>query len=96
VTTLHTLDPNGRTVVLSSSRWEHIIDRGAGHPEMTGLQAEVLEAVRAPDRRQLGHEPNENWFYRAGVGPSQWIKVVVIYEAGRGSIITAFPRRTYP
>jgi hypothetical protein len=43
-----------------------------------------------------GHEENEGWFYKADVGPSRWIKVVVIYEAGRGSIITAFPLRSYP
>lgn len=63
---------------------------------MTKLQFDVLEAVRIPDRRRAGHEPNEEWFYREGVGPSRWIKVVVIYEADRGSVITAFPRRAFP
>jgi hypothetical protein len=72
------------------------VDLETGHPEMAALQVEVLEAVRAPDCRCLGHEANESWFYRAQVGPSRWIKVVVIYEAGCGSIITAFPRRGYP
>jgi hypothetical protein len=96
MTTRRTLDPDGRSVFLSASRWEHIVDRGSGHPEMTGLETEILAAVRAPDRRRPGHEPNERWFYRAGVGPSQWIKVVVIYEEECGSIVTAFPRRSYP
>jgi hypothetical protein len=96
VATQHILDPDGRPVVLTPSRWEHIVDKETGHPEMASLQAEVLKAVRAPDSRCLGHEANESWFYRAGAGPSRWIKVVVIYEAGRGSIITAFPRRAYP
>jgi hypothetical protein len=90
------LDPAGRPVVLESSRWAHIIDRSSGHPEMATLETEILEAVRAPDRFRVGHEPNEGWFYRADVGPSQWIKVVVIYEKDCGSIITAFPRRAYP
>lgn len=96
MTTRRTLDPDGRLVVLSASRWEHIVDPTSGHPEMTALEIEILAAVRAPDRRRLGHEPNESWFYRADVGPSQWIKVVVVYEGEYGSIITAFPRRFYP
>lgn len=94
--TRQTHDPDGRPVLLSASRWEHIVDRAFGHPEMATLEAEVLAAVRAPDRRRPGHEPNEVWFYRAGAGPSRWIKVVVIYEGSYGSIITAFPRRAYP
>lgn len=63
---------------------------------MAKLQFDVLKAVRTPDRRCIGHESNEEWFYREGVGPSRWIKVVVIYEADRGSVITAFPRRSFP
>jgi len=52
--------------------------------------------MRDPDKFRIGHEPNERWFYRAGTGPSWWIKVVVVYEEERGSIITAFPRRAFP
>lgn len=91
-----THDPDGRIVILSPQRWRHIADKDFGHPEMGDLRQEVLEAVRAHDLRRRGREANETWFYRANVGPSRWIKVVVIYEAGRGSIITAFPRRSYP
>lgn len=90
------LDPDGRPVTLSRARWEHIADRDSGHPEMTSLREEILRAVAGPDRRMRGHESNEEWFYRGNVGPSRWIKIVVIYEAGRGSIITAFPRRAFP
>lgn len=91
-----TRDPDGRPVVLTRSRWEHIVNRDFGHPEMAGLRDDVLEAVRTPHRYRVGHEPNEGWFYREGVGPSRWIKVVVIYEAGGGSIITAFPGGAFP
>ncbi len=90
------LDFNGRPVALNFTRWKHIVDRESGHPEMAGLRGEVLLAIQKPDRHMPGHEPNEEWFYRSNVGPSTWIKVVVIYEAGHGSIITAFPRRAFP
>jgi hypothetical protein len=63
---------------------------------MSGLQAEVMHAVEAPDRRRDGHESNEKWFYLRGPGPSGWIKTVVVFDRQRGRIITAFPRRAFP
>jgi hypothetical protein len=36
------------------------------------------------------------WFYAAGVGPSRWLKVVVVYEGQRGFIVTAHARRSFP
>jgi hypothetical protein len=86
-------DPDGQRVELLQADWTHII---SAHPEMSGLQTEVLRAVAAPDRRRVGHEPNEKWFYLRGAGPSSWIKAVVVFDQQRGRIITAFPRRTFP
>jgi hypothetical protein len=93
-----TTDPDGRLVELTKERWNHIIDppEGAGHPELEGLENEVLEAVTEPDRRLPGTEPGEEWFYRAEVGPSRWLKVVVIYEEQRGFIVAAHGRRSMP
>jgi hypothetical protein len=90
-----TRDPDGRRVVLTQERWEHIIEPD-GHPELSPYQNEIVEAVRAPDRRLEGWEPNEEWFYLGHVGPSRWLKAVVIYEGVEGRIITAFPRRAFP
>jgi hypothetical protein len=89
------LDPNGRRVELTAERWMHIIDR-AHHPELTDLQAEVMRAVYEPTEARPGREPDEVWFYLRGVGPSRWLKVVVVFGADRGYIITAFPRRRLP
>lgn len=63
---------------------------------MVPFHAEILRAIRAPNQRHPGREPNEEWFYLNNVGPSRWIKVVVVYEDGCGRIITAFPRRAFP
>jgi hypothetical protein len=93
VTVLATVTaPDGRPVELTAERWEHITD---GHPEMLGLQADVLRAVDAPDQRREFDEA-EHWFYLEGVGPSQWLKVVVVFDGGRGFIATAHARRRFP
>lgn len=90
------IDPNGRRVELDQERWQHITDPHDGHPELAALQTQVLHAVEAPDRHRPGHAPNEEWFYLAGAGPSRWLKVVVVFQAENGRIITAFPRRAFP
>jgi hypothetical protein len=86
-------DPLGRTVLLTHERWTHIATR---HPEISELEADVLEAVRAPDTTMPGRQPNEAWNYRQTAAPSTWLKVVVAYVEGRGHIVTAFARRTMP
>jgi hypothetical protein len=58
---------------------------------------DVLRAVAAPTETAAGREPDEEWYYLAGAGPSRWLKVVVVFESfERGRIITAFPRRRKP
>jgi hypothetical protein len=91
-------DPDGRVVELTEERWRHIIGPpgGAGHPELAGLEKEVLQAVEDPDRRAMRWAPNDEWFYLAGAGPRRWLKVVVIYEGQRGFIVTAYARRSFP
>jgi len=88
-----TRDPDGRTVILTTERWEHVI---FGHPYVGVTPEEVIEAVARPDARVVGRGYGEEWFYRAGLGPSMWLRVVVHYEHDRGLIRTAFPRRAYP
>ena len=87
------VDPDGRTVRLSEERWLHIVDR---HEELETLRADVLRTIERPDLRIPGRYGHEEWFYTRHVGPSRWLKVVVHYEGGRGSIHTAFPRRSFP
>jgi hypothetical protein len=88
------VDPDGRTVELTEERWRHITD---GHPELARLRDEVLGTIRTPSRRQPRPTLGEEWFYREGVGPSRWLKVVVRYESiERGWIATAFARRRMP
>lgn len=80
--------------MLASERWKHIID---GHPELDGHEDEIVRAIETPSEMAPGRAPDEEWFYLRGAGPSRWLKVVVVFDsAGRGRIITAFPRRRKP
>jgi hypothetical protein len=88
-----TIDPDGRRVLLTAARWQHIVER---RPLFDSALHEILAAVTYPCARRPGHRSNEEWFYGAGFGPTRWVRVVVHYEASLGSITTAFPRRDLP
>ncbi len=87
-------DRRGREVILAEERWSHIRER---HPELdeewvlAGLRRELVEPYEIhywPDR-------NEEWHYLKKVGPSRWLKVVVVWDdPEHGRIITMFPRRS--
>jgi hypothetical protein len=87
------MDPDGRRVVLSFSRWRHIVDK---HGELVGHRDAVLGAVSYPDERLPGRVAHEEWFYGQTSRPTGWIRVVVHYEGDRCLIVTAFPRRLVP
>jgi hypothetical protein len=87
-------DREGREVLLSPERWRHVV---SGHPEIEIYEQEVRRAVESPTAVLPGREAAEEWLYLEGVGPSRWLKVVVVFDnEDRGRIITAFARRRKP
>ena len=87
-------DHQGREVLLSDERWRHIV---SAHPEIEIYKEEVCRSVESPTTTLAGREPDEEWLYLEGVGPSRWLKVVVVFDSeGSGRIITAFARRRKP
>jgi hypothetical protein len=88
-----TIDPDGRQVVLPFDAWLHILE---AHPDVALDQHQILLIVEAPERRLPGREAREEWFYRSGMGPSRWVKVVVHFGESEGRIVTAFARRKVP
>jgi hypothetical protein len=87
-------DREGREVLLSPERWQHIV---SGHPEIEVYEQEVSRTVESPTAVLSGRDPDEEWLYLEGAGPSRWLKVVVVFDSGeRGRIITAFARRRKP
>jgi len=88
-----TVDSDGRRVSMPFEAWRHIVE---AHPELILDQLQLLRIVEAPEHRITGRETGEECFYRSGLGPSRWVKVVVHFERHRGNIVTAFPRRRFP
>lgn len=78
---------------LTAERWGHITAPDS-HPELASHRDAILRAVSEPDVRRPGREPNEEWFFLAGIGPSRWLQVVVAYGESRGWVVTAFARRS--
>jgi hypothetical protein len=88
-----TIDPDGRRVVLTEERWEHIKER---HAILATRLREIMSAVREPTRRTHGHGDNEECFWSDEPFDRLWLQVVVHYEGGEGWIATAFPRESPP
>lgn len=66
-------------------------------PRDRDLRKEIHLAVESPTAALPGREPDEEWLYLEGAGPSRWLKVVVVFDSdGSGRIITAFARRRKP
>ena len=87
-------DRQGREVLLSPERWRHVV---SAHPEIEAYEKEIRRAVESPTTVLAGREPDEEWLYLEGAGPSRWLKVVVVFDSkARGRIITSFARRRKP
>jgi hypothetical protein len=58
---------------------------------MVPLIEEVLDVVRRPD--VITPDPKQaRWrYWRAGLGPTRWVRVVVAWNADPPEIKTAFP-----
>ena len=87
-------DRQGREVQLNPERWQHVV---GAHPEIAIYKREVYRAVESPTCVVAAREPDEEWLYLEGAGPSRWLKVVVVFDReDRGRIITSFARRRKP
>lgn len=88
-----TLDPDGRRVVLTEERWDHIKQR---HRYLARRLRDVMGAVREPEQRADGPVSGEEWYFVTDEKPGTWLQVVVHYEGGEGWIATAFNRKKLP
>jgi len=66
------------------------------HGDLTHERDAVLAAVAEPTLIRRGKAANELHYFRARVGPSRWLQVVVHYHDDKGRITTAFGRRWLP
>jgi hypothetical protein len=67
----------------------HIIGR---HPQLLLMIDEVVDVVARPDVITPDPDHDGRWrYWRAEVGPTRWIRVVVAWTEGEPWIVTAFP-----
>jgi hypothetical protein len=66
----------------------HVIKQ---HPELASMIDDVLDIVTRPDVITPDPEASRWRYWRAGVGPTRWVGVVVVWSASPPFIITAFP-----
>jgi hypothetical protein len=89
-----TTDKDGRSYYLTDERWDHIENH---HPEMRGLQQEIMDVVRDPDKRLPGSRPGTERLCKRGPGPARWLVVVVAQpRAGASRVVTAYPSTKDP
>jgi hypothetical protein len=88
-----TLHPDGRRVVLDELGWAHIVDE---HSEMVAFQADLLATLKSPDHRTPDPRPGRERYWRTGFGPSQWLFVVVDFDADPARVVTAYGNREDP
>jgi hypothetical protein len=86
--------PEGDTVVLTATAWAHIADE---HPDIAPFRDEVLETIAEPDAVADDPRPGRQRFYRHGIGPSRWLRVIVDFNQSPARVVTAFGfRKEHP
>jgi hypothetical protein len=58
-------DPHGNPIYLTEERWQHIVE---GHPEMSGHERQLQEAIRLGTRSQDSLNPQKFRYLRAFQG----------------------------
>jgi hypothetical protein len=66
----------------------HVIQR---HPQLVLLMDELLETIEYPEAVTPDPKPGRWRYWRGGIGPTKWVRVVVAWAEGPPSIVTAFP-----
>jgi glycine/D-amino acid oxidase-like deaminating enzyme len=86
--------PEGDAVVLAAAAWSHIADE---HPEIAPYRGKVLATIAEPNAVTDDPRPGRQRFYRRGIGPSRWLRVIVDFNQSPARIVTAFGfRKEYP
>lgn len=71
----------------------HVLD---GHPEVSPFIEEVLETIREPDVITPDRHRGRWRYWRASIGPSRWLYVVVEWHLSEPEVVTAYGKRKDP
>jgi hypothetical protein len=86
---------DGWPVVLMASAWAHIV---GDKEEMADHLQGVLLTVREPDYWEDDPRPGRQRFFKRGVGPDRWMRVVVELrtDSQADRVVTAFGQSNDP
>src|SRR5262245_60534076 len=82
-----TTDPDGRLVVFDARIENHLARRRS---QMLKHVEAILGAVNRPDVREDDPAPGRERFYRRGLDPLRWLRVVVDFNESPAFVVTAF------
>jgi hypothetical protein len=86
-----TVTPEGARVVLFEDTWSlHILNPHDGHAELEPHLKAVLGTLESPDYWEREAWADRERFFKAGVGPSRWLMVVVDSAEEPARVVTAF------
>jgi hypothetical protein len=88
-----TRSPDGRDVVLTGTTWAHIV---GDKEDMADYEEAVMLTISRPDVREDDPRPGRERFFRRGVGPDRWMRVVVEFRGERDLVVTAFGQSNDP
>jgi hypothetical protein len=88
------IEPEGRTVEITEKAWRHVCDHG----EMTTHFDQIKETISHPAHIEDDVRPGRVRYYRQGIGPTRWLRVVISYEDDPtiGRLVTAFGHSNDP
>lgn len=87
------LEPGGRRVRLEENAVQHIL---ANHRELEPHIHEIIAIVVQPDHHEFDPIGGRERYYGRGIGPSDWLVVVVDFGTEPARVVTAYGTRKGP
>ncbi len=68
----------------------------AEHNDMDGQLASVVATIEQPGFIETDRRPGRELYFRRGLGPSRWLRVIVAFDLEPPELVTAFGHFTEP
>jgi hypothetical protein len=89
----HAVTPSGRLVVIAATRWAHVLSE---HEDMAPHLDDVVAALEFPDHQESDYRPGRERYFKQGVGPESWLRVVIEFGGATEHLVTAFAQDEDP
>jgi hypothetical protein len=85
--------PTGGVVEITEEVWAHVM---AEHEELAAYLDEVVATLEYPDYYESDVRPGRERYFRRGVGPGSWLRVVIEFGRESDRLVTAFAQQQDP